>query len=105
VVVCEQASEELVVEMWLMSCRVLGRQVEDVMMNAIVEQARKREVRRIFGRYVPTARNGMVREHYRRMGFELVETAGDGTTLWRLEVESYLPRATQIACFEAELVP
>jgi FkbH-like protein len=92
------------IDTWLMSCRVLGRQVEDAMMNVLVGQARERGARRIFGRYVPTAKNGMVREHYQRMGFELVESRADGATKWVLEVESYKPRATQIACFEAESV-
>ena len=45
----------------------------------------------------------MVREYYGRMGFELVETAPDGATLWVLDVGTYQPHATQIACFEGEL--
>ena len=103
VVVGEIAGTNLSLEMWLMSCRVLGRQVEDAMMNVVVEQARTRSVRRIFGRYIPTAKNGMVREFYRRMGFELAETAADGSTRWEMEVEGYRPRVTQIACFGAEV--
>jgi FkbH-like protein len=103
IVVGEIAGADISIEMWLMSCRVLGRQVEDAMMNVLVEQARARGVRRIFGRYIPTAKNGMVREHYRRMGFELVETAADGATRWMMEVAGYRARATQIACFGAEV--
>jgi FkbH-like protein len=103
VVAGEIAGADLSIEMWLMSCRVLGRQVEDATMNVIVEQARRRGVRQIFGRYVPTAKNGMVLAHYQRMGFELVETAAEGGTVWVLEVERYRVRATQIACFEAEV--
>ena len=97
------AAPDLYIDMWLMSCRVFGRQVEETMMNVLVEQARGRGVRRIFGQYVPTAKNAMVRDHYGRMGFELVETAGDGATLWVLDVESYQARATQIVCLEGEM--
>jgi FkbH-like protein len=94
---------DLYIDLWLMSCRVLGRQVDEAMMNVLVAQARTRGVHRIFGHFIPTAKNAMVREHYRRMGFELVATATDGSTLWALNVESYHNRATQIACFGTEL--
>jgi FkbH-like protein len=94
---------DLAIDTWLMSCRVLGRQVDDAMMNVLVEQVRARGVRRIFGHYIPTAKNAMVREHYHRMGFKLLETAGDGATLWALETEAYQPLTTQIMCFEAEM--
>jgi predicted enzyme involved in methoxymalonyl-ACP biosynthesis len=94
---------DLTIDTWLMSCRVLGRQVDEAMMNVLVEQARTRGVQRIFGHYIPTAKNAMVREHYARMGFTLVETASDGATLWELDVEAYQPRATQIVCLEAEM--
>ncbi len=92
---------DLSIETWLMSCRVLGRQVEDAMMNVLVEQGKIRGVRRILGRYVPTAKNAMVLAHYARMGFALVETQADGTTLWALDVKDYEPRVTQIVCYEA----
>jgi FkbH-like protein len=97
------AASDLYIDMWLMSCRVLGRQVDEAMMNVLVEQARRRGVRRIFGQYIPTAKNAMVREHYGRMGFEPVETAANGTTLWVLDVDSYQTRATQIVCLEGEM--
>ena len=99
----EVRAEDLYVDTWLMSCRVLGRQVEDAMMNVVVAQARARGVRRIFGHYIPTAKNAMVREHYARMGFALVETAADGATLWVMDVAEYRERATQIVCVEGEL--
>jgi FkbH-like protein len=89
-----------VIDTWLMSCRVLGRQAEDAMMNVLVEQARARGVRRIFGQYVPTVKNAMVREHYARMGFELVETTADGATVWVLDLAAYTSRETQIVCVE-----
>jgi FkbH-like protein len=94
---------DLYIDTWLMSCRVLGRQVEEAMMNVVAAQALARGVRRIFGHYIPTTKNAMVREHYERMGFELVETNAGGATLWVLDVETYQAHATQIACLEGEL--
>jgi FkbH-like protein len=88
------------IDTWLMSCRVLGRQVEDAMMNVLAEQAKACGVRRIFGQYIPTAKNAMVREHYARMGFELVETSAEGATIWVLDLAAYSPKETQIACVD-----
>jgi FkbH-like protein len=99
----DAGASDLYIDTWLMSCRVLGRQVEEAMMNVVADQARARGARRIFGHYIPTAKNAMVREHYERMGFELVETAADGATLWMLDVGTYQPHATQIASLEGEL--
>jgi FkbH-like protein len=92
------------VGIWLMSCRVLGRQVEEATMNVLAEQARAMGLRRIFGCYLPTAKNSMVREHYGRLGFELVATAADGATLWKLELERFQERATQIAVLPTQPV-
>jgi FkbH-like protein len=52
------------IEAWLMSCRVLGRTVERATLGVLVEEARKRGVRRLVGEYIPGARIGMVRDHY-----------------------------------------
>jgi FkbH-like protein len=89
-----------VIDTWLMSCRVLGRQVEDAMMNVLAQQAKASGVGRIFGQYIPTVKNGMVREHYARMGFELVETTPDGATIWVLDLAACSPKETQIVCVD-----
>jgi FkbH-like protein len=60
---------DIVIDTWLMSCRVLGRTVEDATLNIIVEQARQRNIRRIIGEYRPTEKNQMVSDHYEKIGF------------------------------------
>lgn len=71
---------DLLIDTWLMSCRVLGRQVEPATLAVLAEQARALGARRLIGEYRPTAKNGMVREHYQRLGFAwLTETTGGGS--------------------------
>jgi predicted enzyme involved in methoxymalonyl-ACP biosynthesis len=42
----------------------------------------------ITGRYIPTAKNGLVRDHFERLGF--VRTGSkDGETTWQLDIASY----------------
>jgi FkbH-like protein len=79
----------LVLDTWLMSCRVLGRRVEETTLNAVVSCARSRGIRKLVGVYRPTAKNGMVREHYSKLGFEPAEEHPDGPSLWNLDLESF----------------
>ncbi len=50
------------IDTWLMSCRVLKRQVEEEVLNEIVRLAGANGCSRVVGVYMPTAKNGMVRE-------------------------------------------
>lgn len=69
VVVGREAAGELHIELWLMSCRVLKRDLELAMFDALLDAARARGVHRLVGHYVPTPKNGMVAEHYASLGF------------------------------------
>ncbi|SEQ37265.1 D-glyceryl-ACP synthase [Faunimonas pinastri] len=77
------------IDTWLMSCRVLGRKVEEAMLAEVVAGARETGVARLRGTYIPTAKNGMVAEHYSRLGFSMVEEATDGTRYYELDVARY----------------
>jgi len=76
------------IENWLMSCRVLKREVEKYVLNHLVEKAREMGVKKIVGEYLPTAKNKIVENHYRDLGFEPL-----GKNCWELEVESYEAKA------------
>ena len=61
-----------------MSCRVLGRRMEETTLNLIVQQARALGCQRLIGVYRPTAKNGMVRYHYARLGFAPIGVPANG---------------------------
>ena len=75
-------------DLWLMSCRVLKRDMEYAMMDAVVAECQKRGIKTIRGYYYPTAKNGMVKEFYRDMGFELVSENDKGDTEWEFIIPS-----------------
>jgi FkbH-like protein len=73
---CETNQWEI--DTWLMSCRVLGRQMEKFMFDRLIEAAQKRGIAGLIGVYRPTPKNGLVTDHYEKLGFEKVaETAGE----------------------------
>jgi FkbH-like protein len=62
-------AETVEIDTWLMSCRVLGRQVEEATLEVVMDVARSHGASRLIGWYRPTAKNGMVADLYPRLGF------------------------------------
>jgi FkbH-like protein len=89
VVICRPAGNETwEIDTWLMSCRVLGRKVEHMVLRKIVEHARAAGVYKLIGTYRPTERNKLVLDHYAKLGFNKVREEGSGLTVWEFLVES-----------------
>jgi FkbH-like protein len=88
------------IDTWLMSCRVLGRQVEPTTLNLTAAMAKALGAKKLVGHYVPTKKNGMVRDHYARLGFEVVSTAEDGSSVAVLDLENFVPAPTFIHVIE-----
>lgn len=96
VIFAKEQERKLYIKLWLMSCRVLKRGLEDFMMNYLIDEARKREIKQIVGEYRPTAKNSMVKDFYKERGFGLIKEDGVGNTEWLLEVVDYKPLDTKI---------
>lgn len=84
--------EELFIDTWFMSCRVLKRGMENFTLNKIVEIARKIGAKRIIGEYIPTLKNEMVKDHYKSLGF----SSTNKKNLYSLDVYSYKERKCYI---------
>ena len=93
--------EDLSIDTWLMSCRVLGRQVEPTTLNLVTELAKRLGARRLIGEYLPTKKNGMVKDHYAKLGFTVVETGADGSSRAVLDLATFVPASTFITVTEA----
>lgn len=81
--------DTLHIELWLMSCRVLKRDMELAMLDELAAQCRKRGIMRIIGYYYKTPKNSMVSELYGSFGFELLEKSENGDSVWSMNVSSY----------------
>lgn len=88
VVICREAQPRTwEIDTWLMSCRVLGRRVQETVLQEILQHAKARGIKTLIGVYKPSDRNQMVEQHYPLLGFQPVNQAADGSTTWELEVE------------------
>lgn len=100
-VILRKQGSDAIVDTWIMSCRVLGRRVEDLTVQLMVEKARQLGCRRLVGRYLPTSKNGIVENLYPQQGFS---AAGeDGTTrLYSLDLAQHQLQSIPIIIHEPE---
>jgi FkbH-like protein len=73
------------IDTWIMSCRVLKRGVECVTLNYCVALCAEAGYDLLVGEYIATARNGLVKDHYRDLGFSSKEGR------WFLNTKEYSP--------------
>lgn len=94
--------DELHLELWLMSCRVLKRDMEFAMMDELVRKARRQGIRRLVGYYYPTAKNAMVRDFYGTMGFTRLSEDGEGNTVWEFLIDDAYENKQHVITVNAE---
>ena len=92
VVILKHEGEDLEIDEYLMSCRVLQRGVEAFTMNNIFAYAARLGAKRVVGHYIPTKKNDMVKGFYKGFGFEKVADGDGGASQWALAVDAYRPR-------------
>ncbi len=91
VVICRPAEPGVWdIDTWLMSCRVLGRKVEHMVLRAIMEHARAAGIHKLTGVFRPTDRNQLVIDHYAKLGFTKVAEEQSGLTRWELFIDKVL---------------
>ena len=101
IVLGRKEGSDLHLDLWLMSCRVLKREMELAMLDGIAERARAKGIATLIGTYIPTAKNGMVADHYEKLGFTLVSRDEvTQSTIWSLDVTHYEARSRHIRIVE-----
>lgn len=79
-------NDELHIDLWIMSCRVLKRNMEFAMMDMLVKKAREKNIKTIYGYYYPTQKNKMVSNFYDLQGFEEVSCDEQGNKIYKLDI-------------------
>lgn len=92
----EIINNNLHIRLWLMSCRVLKRELEYLMMNELINNVKAMNVDEIIGYYLPTEKNGMVKELFKDLGFSLKSKDDKGNTVWNIKVQEYKPHRVYI---------
>ena len=69
VILAEKGPSQWRIDTWLMSCRVLGRRMEDFMCACLLSAACEEGATAVVGQYIPTEKNAVVESLYPQMGF------------------------------------
>lgn len=91
ILIAEKEDKTLIIDSWLMSCRVIKRRVEEVLCDQLVATAKAEGIETIRGQYSPTPKNKLVQKHYQDLGFTLIDTSND-VDIWELNVDNYQPK-------------
>ncbi len=89
VVIGKINKNELHIDLWLMSCRVLKRNMEYAMLDALADECRLKNIDTIYGYYYKTKKNNMVSGLYRDFGFENLSLSENGDSVWKLDIKNY----------------
>lgn len=84
-IILEEKEQDYFIDTWIMSCRVLKRDVEKLVLNELVKLAKQENKSKLVGERIPTKKNVLVEDHYKNLGF----SEQDGK--WFLDVETYVP--------------
>jgi len=99
VVIGEKMGDALHIHLWLMSCRVLKRGMEQMMLDVLAECAAADGCKELIGYYYKTAKNKMVADLYATFGFEKITQEGDDT-VWKLSLDTYQKQGKFISLTE-----
>jgi FkbH-like protein len=105
VIIANVGPEAWEIDTWLMSCRVLGRKVEEAALAHLAVAARKANARYLVGRYIPSPKNAMVAAHYSKLGFSHLGDAADGSTSWQLDTLAFTPTDLPMRLMDAARFP
>lgn len=89
VIIFRKGNDSWEADTWLMSCRVLGRRVEQAVLAIVAKAALNDGAHHLIGRYVPSAKNALVKDHYAKLGFTETPSDEDGTSKWILPLTQF----------------
>lgn len=96
VVIGKKDGKLLHIDLWLMSCRVLKRDMECAMLDRLVEEAQKQDIHVLRGYYIKSPKNNMVKDFYRNFGFLKVSENEGEDSVWELNIDGYVNKNTVI---------
>ena len=86
VLIGEVLNKICIIDTWLMSCRVLKRDMEFAMFDKLIDECKSRDLVKIIGTYKKTNKNNMVSSLFSDLGFKFIKEEIDGSKIWEFEI-------------------
>ena len=88
IIICKEDNNSWEIDTWIMSCRVLGRKVEEFVLSQIQNLAIKNGISELRGIYIKTPKNGLVKDHYKKLGFSLIKSKSNSDhSYWKFKIK------------------
>ena len=88
IVILEKKNKKYIIDTWIQSCRILERKVENLILDIIMKYCKKTNIDDLIGIYIPTNKNNLVSEHYRKLNFQFLKNEKE-KSLWKYSVKTY----------------
>lgn len=83
VMIIEKEGLEWIIDNFLLSCRVLGRKVEEFVLEYLIQEARRNKINRLIGEFIKTEKNAPAENFYKDNNFKFVNKLA-GIERWEL---------------------
>lgn len=90
VALVEKGGGDWRIDSFLLSCRVIGRRVEEVLLDRILVDAAAGGAQQVRGDFIPTAKNKLAADFYARMRFRQLESEAEWPS-WSFQLDQPSP--------------
>ncbi len=87
-VIIEKCANNWRIDTFLLSCRVLGREIEKAILAFVVEKMKKEGCQKLIGEFIQTKKNESARDFYQSNNFKLVSSSS-GIQIWEFDLNYY----------------
>lgn len=87
-------SKKMIIDTLLMSCRIIGRNIEYAFINTIINKLSSLGYVSLIANYIPTSKNIQVAEFYDNLGFKLEKELED-LKQYSLNINNYTPKQNE----------
>ena len=98
----EKDSKNVIIDSLLMSCRIIGRNIEFVYVSHIIKDLANKGYQTLTAVYIPTKKNAQVEDFYDKIGFKLIENI-NGTKYYSLNISDFEPKKVDYIKINTEL--
>ncbi len=99
----EKDPRNVILDAVLMSCRIIGRNIEFVFVSHIIKDLTKKGYRTLEANYIPTPKNAQVENFYDKVGLNVIENVG-GTKHYSLSIANFEPKKVDYIKISTELL-
>ena len=98
----EEDAKNIILDSLLMSCRIIGRNIEFVYVSHIIKDLVIKGYQTLTADYIPTKKNAQVEDFYDKVGFSIIENI-DGAKRYKLNIADFEPKKVDYIKINTEL--